>query len=342
LAQKVLFILAVLFVKSGISQLGGVTSFTHLNIPGSARVAAMGGSYFTMKDGDVHLMQFNPSLLDSNMHNKMGLSFVDYFDGIAMGYATFARQVKPKITAGATMQYLNYGKQAELDALGFEMGEFQAADYALTLSGGYQYDSLWSMGLSVKTLYSALANYASFAVAVDGAVTYNKPSRGFAASLLISNLGAQITSFTSQKEKLPFQMQIGLVKRPAHAPFRLSVVYSNIQQWNLGFDNPTATVITDPITGEVIEENTWEFGDDLMRHVTLGSEFILSKNFNIRVGYNYRRRQELKLEDKPGTAGFSYGFGLRVSKFHLSYGRAIYHLAGPSNHFSVTTSISEW
>jgi hypothetical protein len=324
------------------AQFGGLTSFNHLNIPGSARVAAMGGSYFTMKDGDVHLMQFNPALLDSNMHNKMGLSFVDYFDGIAMGYATYARQLKPKITAGATMQYLNYGKQPELDALGYEMGEFQAADYALTLSAGYQYDSLWSMGLSFKTLYSALANYASVAVALDGAVTYNKPSRGFAASLLISNLGMQLSSFTSQKEKLPFQMQIGIVKRPAHAPFRFSLVYSNIQQWNIGFDNPTATVITDPITGEVIDENTWEFGDDLMRHITVGSEFILSKNLNVRIGYNYRRRQELKLEEKPGTAGFSYGLGLRVSKFQLSYGRAIYHLAGPSNHFSVTTSFSEW
>lgn len=324
------------------AQLGGLSSFNHLNIPGSARVAAMGGSYFTMKDGDIHLMQFNPSLLDSNMHNKVGLSFVDYFDGIAMGYATYARQVKPNITTGATMQYLNYGKQTELDALGFEMGEFQAADYALTLSAGYQYDSLWSMGLSFKTLYSALANYSSVAIAADVAVTYNKPAKGFAASLVISNFGVQLSSFTSQKEKMPFQMQVGIVKRPAHAPFRLSLVYSNIQQWNIGYDNPTATVVTDPITGEIIEENTWEFGDDFMRHVTLGTEFILSKNLHVRIGYNYRRRQELKLEDKPGTAGFSYGLGLRLSKFQLSYGRAIYHLAGPSNHFSVTTSFSEW
>jgi hypothetical protein len=341
--KKITIITVMMWVIQCQAQLGGLTSFTHLNIPGSARIAAMGGSYFTMKDGDVHLSQFNPSLLDSNMHNKLGMSFVDYFDGIAMGYATYARQIKPKITAGATMQYLNYGKQQELDALGYEIGQFQASDYVLTLGAGYQIDSLWSFGVNFKTMYSALANYASVAVALDGAVTYSKPSKGFAASMIVSNLGAQLTTYTSdQREKLPFQMQIGIVKRPAHAPFRLSLVYSNMQQWNIGFVNPNATIITDPITGEVIEQRKWEFGDDLMRHITVGSEFILSKNLNLRVGYNYRRRQELKLEDKPGTAGFSYGFGVKVSKFHLSYGRAIYHLAGPSNHFSVTTAFGDW
>ena len=93
---------------------------------------------------------------------------------------------------------------------------------------------------------------------------------------------------------------------------------------------------------KIIAQEKWVFGDRFMRHITVGSEFILSKNFNLRVGYNYRRRQELKLEDKPGTAGFSYGFGVRVSKFHISYGRSVYHLAGPSNHISVTTAINAW
>jgi len=78
----------ILFSCSAHAQIGGLTSFNYTNIPGSARVAALGGSYFAVKDGDVHLAQFNPSLLDSSMHQKIGLSFVDYFDGIAMGYAT--------------------------------------------------------------------------------------------------------------------------------------------------------------------------------------------------------------------------------------------------------------
>lgn len=325
------------------AQTGGLTSFNFLNIPGSARVAAMGGSYFAIKDGDVHLAQFNPSLLDSNMNNKLGLSYVDYFAGINMGSAAYARTIRPKLTVGATMQYSNYGKQTELDALGEELGSFTAADYNLILGAGYQYDSLWSLGLSMKNIYSALANYSAYAVAFDGAVTYSKPSREFTASMIISNVGYQLKTYTDgNREKLPFEMMIGLTKRPAHAPFRFSLVYSNMQHWNLSYSNPNDPVVTDPVTGEVIEVKKWEFGDQLMRHMTIGSEFILSPNAHIRLAYNYRRRQELKVSEKPGMAGFSFGFGFRVSKFHLSYGRSIYHLAGPSNHFSVTTSLQQW
>ena len=40
--------------------------------------------------------------------------------------------------------------------------------------------------------------------------------------------------------------------------------------------------------------------------------------------------------------GFSWGFGIRISKFHLNYGRASYHLAGASNHFSITTDLSSF
>jgi len=325
------------------AQIGGLTSFNYTNIPGSARVAAMGGNYFAIKDGDVHLAQFNPSLLDSNMHKKVGLSFVDYFDGIAMGYATYAHRIKPRITAGTTIQFCNYGKQTSLDALGYELGEFSASDYTFNFAAGYEIDSLWSGGLAIKTMYSYLASYTSLALALEGGFTYNKPSKNFSASIVFNNLGYQLKTFTpGNREKLPLQLQVGFVKRPAHAPFRFSVVYSNMQQWDLVWENPNRIIITDPITGEIIEKEKWEFGDKFMRHVTVGSEFILSKNMHLRVGYNYRKRQELKLEDKPGMAGFSFGFGVRVSKFHISYGRSIYHLAGPSNHISVTTAINAW
>jgi len=213
--KKGFILLAFTLVLSQIShaQIGGLTSFNSLNIPGSARIAAMGGSYFAIKDGDIHLAQYNPSLLDSNMHNKLGMSFVDYFSGVSIGYASYARSVKPKLTAGATMQFCNFGKQAELTGLGDEIGSFNAADYALTLGAGYQYDSLWSMGANLKTIYSALANYTSLAVAVDAAVTYSKPSKNFTASLILSNFGAQLKTYTTGvREKLPFEMQIALKK----------------------------------------------------------------------------------------------------------------------------------
>ncbi|MGC9344429.1 MAG: hypothetical protein ACP5E3_17120 [Bacteroidales bacterium] len=85
-----------------------------------------------------------------------------------------------------------------------------------------------------------------------------------------------------------------------------------------------------------------DFADNLMRHIILGIEFMPFENFYASMGYNYLRRQELKINNKPGMVGFSWGFGFKISKFHFSYGRASYHLAGGSNHFSLSTNLSEF
>ena len=46
-------------------------------------------------------------------------------------------------------------------------------------------------------------------------------------------------------------------------------------------------------------------------------------------------RQELKLEDAAGGAGFSFGFMFKVKRFEFAYSRALYHVAGGSNTFQI-------
>jgi hypothetical protein len=91
-----------------------------------------------------------------------------------------------------------------------------------------------------------------------------------------------------------------------------------------------------------VQKAKFEFGDKLMRHMVVGTEILLGPNFNIRLGYNYLRRQELKLADKPATSGISFGLGMKIKRFNLSYGRAIYHVAGPSNHLTLSTDLDLW
>ena len=38
----------------------------------------------------------------------------------------------------------------------------------------------------------------------------------------------------------------------------------------------------------------------------------------------------------------SIDIGIKVSKFHLSYGRAAYHLAGAPNYITIRTNFSEF
>jgi len=45
---------------------------------------------------------------------------------------------------------------------------------------------------------------------------------------------------------------------------------------------------------------------------------------------------------RPAMVGFSWGLGFKISKFHLNYSRATYHLAGATNIFSFSTNLSSF
>lgn len=80
-----------------------------------------------------------------------------------------------------------------------------------------------------------------------------------------------------------------------------------------------------------------------MRHVVVGGEFIPGNgNFSVRLGYNYRRRTEMQIASRKALVGFSWGFGLKISKLKLSYARATYSLAGATNHFTITTNLKDF
>jgi hypothetical protein len=179
----------------------------------------------------------------------------------------------------------------------------------------------------------------------DIGLNFTNKDKLFSAGLVLRNVGVQIKPYhEGHREPVPFEILIGLSQRLKHAPFRFSLVGHNLQKPDLSYDDPAKKDEEfDPITGDPIPENKYaKFGDNLMRHLIFGVEFIPFENFYLRAGYNYQRRQELKISSRVAMVGFSYGFGVKISKFHLSYGRATYHLAGASNHFSISTNFSSF
>jgi len=159
--------------------------------------------------------------------------------------------------------------------------------------------------------------------------------------LLFRNIGTQLTAYTSEgTEPLPFEIQAGISKKLAHVPFRYSVLLQHLEKWDLGYTDPNAPV--DPFTGEPVEETGADvFADNLMRHIVIGGEFIPAKFLSIRFGYNYLRRQEMKVLTKPGMVGFSWGFGFQVSKINISYSRAAYHVSGSPNLISLGINLNK-
>lgn len=332
-------------IKPGFCQVGGNNTYEFLNLVSSAKVAALGGEVISIKDDDLNLAWHNPSLLNSAMHNHLSLSFVDYFSDINYGSVIYSRTYEKYGSFSGGMQYLHYGTFKETDETGNILGEFTADDYTLNLGWGREIDSMFSIGANLKMIYSSyyLYEYNSFGAALDLAGTYHNAKRQITVAAVIKNAGVQIKAYRKKnREALPFEIQLGLSKKLKHAPFRLSIIARHLQKWDLTYKDPNDPSLTfDSITGEEINQKK-NIGGKIMRHFVFGGEFLLTKNFNIRFGYNYQRRKELQVATRRALTGFSWGVGLKVSKFHISYGRASYHLAGGTNHFTITTNLSEF
>ncbi len=324
------------------AQIGGNSTYKFLSLPSSPRIAAMGGDFLAIKDHDINLALSNPSLISAEMNNHLSLNFVDYFADINYGFVSYGRNFEKIGNFVGSVQYIDYGKFTYANEAGETSGMFRAGETALIIGWGRQLDSMFSIGANFKTIFSSLESYSSFGLAVDVAGTY-QAENGLVVSLIARNIGSQLVSYESgRREPLPFDLQLGLSKRLQHVPFRYSILLTHLHKWDLTYDDPTK-IKTDPFTGEDIRDDKFtEILDKAMRHVVIGAEFLPTQNFSVRLGYDYRRRQELKVDSRMSTVGFSWGFGIRISKFQFNYARKAYHLVGSPNFISITTNLSDF
>ena len=341
----VLFFFTYMLVMA---QTGGQYIWAFLNTPVSSRGTALGGQQISIFDDDVSLIQFNPSLLNASMSNHVSLSYADYLADIRYDHVAYARTFGRIGNFALGIHHIDYGKFQETDVYGNKLGTFnQVYDYSVNAFYSRTIlDSLLQIGGTLKAIGSKYEYWNAFGLALDAGITYHNPERLFTAALVMKNLGGQINTYYrgSDRESLPFEIQLGITQKLKHAPFRFSLLARNLETPDLRYETEEELAnSTDPFTGEVEEENKFSsFGDNLMRHVVFGLEFLPLKSFSIRIGYNYRRREELKIPDKTGATGFSWGFGIKVYKFHINYARARYHLAAVTNHFTLSLNLNEF
>lgn len=340
LLKALLLFSLTLSVSESYSQIGGTKAFSFLNLPNSARVAALGYNFVAIDDPDLSIGLNNPSLITPEMHNDISLNFVDNYADISYGFVSYSRTFEKLGSFAATVQYIDYGTFIRRDETGQEQGEFSGNEFAPVIGWGRRLDSSFSIGANLKAVYSTFETFNSLGLAVDVSGSYHSMEKGFVMSLVARNIGAQLTQFTpGSTEKMPLEVQFGLSKKLQHLPFRYSILLTNLQKWDLTYTDPADDNI-DPFTGEVDKKSDAErIADQALRHVVIGGEFVPTKNFSVRFGYNYQRRQEMKLESKKATVGFSWGFGFRVSRFNLSYARSAYHISGSPNIFSLGISL---
>jgi hypothetical protein len=338
-----LLILALFYSVTSIAKLGGSTTYSFLNLTTSARQAALGGNVVSIRDFDLNTAYNNPSLLNKEMDKQITFNYVSYLAGIKFGYTAFSKSFDKIGNFSAGIQFVDYGNFDLTDEFANVNGTFSAGEYSFNLSGSRMIDSVFSVGVSIKTIYSTLESYTSFGLAADVGVNYISLDKLTSVALVIRNGGKQLKSYTDKNdEPLPLEIEAGISQKLSKAPLRLTLTLRNLQKWDLTYITPEELNSTDPITGEIKEPEKVKFTNKALRHVVLSSEILISKNFHLRFGYNFQRRREYKVEGRPALVGLSGGFGIKVSKFHLSYARSSYHLAGGTNSFCISTYLNDF
>jgi hypothetical protein len=127
----------------------------------------------------------------------------------------------------------------------------------------------------------------------------------------------------------------GVSQELENVPIRWHLTLENLQQWNIAFSNPARAESS--FDGESTEEKV-SFINNALRHVIVGVELFPKKAFNLRLGYNFRRAEELRLLEQRNFSGVSLGFGLKMNKLKFNYSYSRYTLAGNTSLFGLTVN----
>ena len=299
--------------------------YTFLNLPNSAEVAALGGYNVSLQNRDVNMVFQNPALLSGGVHRDIAVNYTQYISHIGYGSVAYARDIDSLNHWAVSLNYINYGSFDGYTEEDIPTGDFSAGDFCLNAVYSRRLADRIMAGIALKPIYSHIETYHSFGLAVDVGADYYNPENDFSVGLTLKNVGVQFKGYYSEegvqhREDLPWDIRLGLTKRLAHAPFRFSLTFINLNQWN--------------------NDNKIGWGDRLFRHIIVGAEFIPTHNFNIIAAYNHRRNREFALENARSMNGFSFGVNFHVYKFTLGAAYAQYAASG--NTFSISLVTKVW
>lgn len=327
--------IALFFVCSLVEgQIGGKYTYQFLNLSTSTRQAALGGRNITGYGYTPESGLYNPANINTEMTNQLAINYVNYLADVNYGtaaYAFWSGRKEHVFLVGAT--YVNYGTFQGYDPQGQATGEFTGNEVALSV--GYAYNIPWTdfhVGANLKLISSKLAQYSSFGGALDIGVTYYNDESSLLVAAVVRNLGTQFSPYDATYEPLPLEIDVGISQQLQEVPIRWHVTFENLQQYKLAFSNPVRDQ-TD-LSGEVQKDDP-SFFNNVLRHTILGVELFPDAGFNLRLGYSFRRGEELRIIDQRSFAGLSGGVSIKFNKVRISYSYARFNSAGSSSLFGL-------
>ncbi len=320
------------------AQIGGENTYQFLNLVSGTKQAALGGRVLTAVDYDPTTALYNPATINAKMDNQLQVNYVNYLGDVNYGTASYAytwdRHVQ---TFHAGVTYLDYGKFDGFDEQGNATGEFGGNEVAVSV--GYAYNIPWSdfyVGANAKLISSKLENFTSLGGAIDLGVLYYDEEKAIRGALVVRNIGTQFTAYNEVYESLPLEVAVGFSNTMRTLPLRLHVTLENLQKWDIAFTNE-ANAQRD-LDGNVVEDKPGFFNNAL-RHTVLGLEIFPESVFELRLGYSFRRAEELRIQDTRAFSGLSAGFSLKMNKIRFSYSHSRYSLASHTSFIGVNINL---
>ncbi len=326
--RNILFIISLFICSSVLSQ-GTDKVFEFLNLPVSTRAEALGGDNVSVGDNDLSLVFHNPALLRQEMDMNVNLGFNSYLGDIKAGNVAFSKAWGDYNTWGVGVNFVDYGKFQETTIDNVSMGEISAKDICVNAFFSRYLSDTWTGGVAAKFIYSAFDQYTSLGLAVDVGLNYYHVDNDLSFGIAGKNLGAQVKPYNDDYAPIPWDIQMGITKRLAHAPIRFSITALHLTQWE--FDSITE--------GDTKEDS---FFNTFFKHLIFGAEFLPTDNVWVALGYNPKVGSDLSIETGNRLGGFSIGGGIRVKAFNLGVSVGQFHPSATSFHLNVTTSLNDF
>ena len=325
--KKIISVSVLLFTTILLAQ-EGTNVYPFLNIPVSARQAALGGDAVSVRDYDVSFAAVNPGLMNLEQDEMISVNYASYIADSKYGTISYVKDLEEGHLVSLSARYMDYGKMPRTDESAVIDGEFGAMDASIGLGYAYQFDEDWTIAGSASFVTSRIDNYTSMAVVGNAGVTYHNRQSNETLALVFRNFGYQFKTYNGLRENVAFRVDLGYTKILDEFPVALTITAHDLQKLNISQDYNNNG-----------QEISWS--RKITDHLSFGAELFPQQAFNIRFGYNVKRGNELAVLDQRSFSGLSAGFGIKISSFRFDYAHVRYHNSSNVNLFGLTLDLIE-
>ncbi len=275
------------------------------------------------------------------MHTQMNAVFNDFYSGIKVYHLSLGyRNEKLNTNFSGGLNYFDYGSTSQTDASGNVFGKFRPTDWVMQVSASRSYLDNWNYGATLKLISSNYGQYSSTGIAMDVGVLFHDSSKLFSASLVAKNMGTQLKKYDgTDPDDLPFDLQVGITKRLAKAPFSFSLTAQRLHQFDINYNDTSFNNDNGFDNGS---KKKFSF-ENLINHFVLATTVYIGDRVEVLGGYNFLRRRELSIGNTTnGLNGFSLGAGVLLGKLQIRYARAYYQGNTAFNQIGLNMQLNEY